>query len=1620
MKNTWKRTAAFVLAMALVVGAVPTNVGTGGLFDKAAITASADDVTKALEVTCPASVPYTDTPEFEKVFVVTGEGEDQQKEEIFEGMYKVSTPEYYTDEGTLRGQVTVTLLDYEADPDEEGNFPETTVTEQVSFDVETKYVTESEISATFTDANNGEFDFEYDGTLKVPTVAELYVNGILVNPKWYTIGDAVNNRNANGGAALGIEFNGDSLVQSSYNLQIPFTIKQSTIDKFPIRPVSYIYDGKMKRPTFESGIEGSNATFAIYQGYYKDNGDGTCTRVTSAQKDDPDVYYCQTSASAKGQYYALVQCSTSNNCTGQKIMKWSIVDISGGKTYDGEAVDVDDFNYDVLVEDIDAYGGKDAAVHIDYFDANGNELKEAPTDAGSYKATLTITDVNPAHTVKLPTVTKELFDFEIAKKPITVKPAVTSKAYLEDVPALGYEAYAKVTEDGNEGTEGGNEGTEGGEIDKHSGLVERDKTPLANVQLFKLEPKADTEEVMIEKDTPTGRRCSIVIDETVKESQFHNYDLTYVPAVFVVNPKPFEATVTFKKEKTEDVYENSFSCTYDGEQHTPVIKVTGSSGNILTENVDYEIAEKTENGNTTTTRSATNAGTYYIVLKGKGNYDGEKVVTWTITQKNIADYISKKSTAGTSDAVTVTGATYDGNEHTPTIRVQGLDVVTTNEGTGETAGDFTVTATAQTNAGADYDFTITGAGNYQGTYTGKWEIKKADAEVAATGAKVYDGVAAKAEDITVNLEGLPQDFIYTTTTGDGDDAVITQNISVKFYDYNGIPLFNEETKEYIGSSIKDGNDESKQYLGDEALEMSKGNKVENAINAGNYIAEVTISDASGNYNDAVQLMYFPIAKRQAEIYPESGQSKEYHAAVPEIKFELEEAVEGSNRGVLAADMEKKPIDINGEEVDWVSFLSFTDEMEADTPMGTYEIDIDAFAAPDLMNYEISCSYPVDFEVTPRSLEDNVVFVLKATKGEFNQNSEKSNAFLYDGSTKQVAIDYAYDKNWTVDANAPDGVMVGGNWYKKLTASDYSTAGVVKMAYSGAYAAQAEGMGNYAGEVISGNGLDWYIEDATATITLDASAAGKTYDGEAVNESAFVVEAKTANYPLNKATVTYSYKKVTGYDSASNPITQVVEGAPTDAGTYLVTATAVRRGYAPATATAQFTIAPKEVTISVTGAVDSITYGDTLPTLGKEVVGVLEGEDLGLTGDYQIVKDGTAVTEAVPNAGVYTIKGNFVATNQNYTITPETKAFTILKKDLEDVDGTIEVVSELKNAIADYGVTEAPAFTVVYKAQTGDKTLVSDVANSETYDYAVNAPTVLADGNYTIEVVGEGNYTGIREIKWTVTETDEAKEAARAAIVKYVTVKAPEFVVMSESNRIIKIKAESSVDKTGNPNLEVLKTGTIYYRGADLNGTELTLDTVGTVIDEGTGIAVKDVTKGTTASSVNVSDKYNGIYVRNYAIVGDGTYQAVVYTDTVKTSIEELDAKVQELKEALEKVTVSASATIVSGTTVKLSASAERGDFTNSETGVVYYRGADLNGNELTLDNVGTEIDNGMTIKRVSKGTTASSVNVGDKYNGIYYRGYITVTDSDGNTHTKYTDVRFAKVVDGELTDAVVD
>ncbi len=51
MKHIWKKTAAFVLAVALVVGAMPANIGLGGFWGETAIVANATGVSDAASFT---------------------------------------------------------------------------------------------------------------------------------------------------------------------------------------------------------------------------------------------------------------------------------------------------------------------------------------------------------------------------------------------------------------------------------------------------------------------------------------------------------------------------------------------------------------------------------------------------------------------------------------------------------------------------------------------------------------------------------------------------------------------------------------------------------------------------------------------------------------------------------------------------------------------------------------------------------------------------------------------------------------------------------------------------------------------------------------------------------------------------------------------------------------------------------------------------------------------------------------------------------------------------------------------------------------------------------------------------------------------------------------------------------------------------------------------------------------------------------------------------------------------------------------------------------------------------------------------------------------------------------
>lgn len=181
---------------------------------------------------------------------------------------------------------------------------------------------------------------------------------------------------------------------------------------------------------------------------------------------------------------------------------------------------------------------------------------------------------------------------------------------------------------------------------------------------------------------------------------------------FTINPKPITVNA-------DNITLSGDSFTYTGNAITPNVTVTVDS-KTLTEGTDY----------TLTYGENTNAGSVTVNAVTGGNYSFSPVTkNFTITAKSL-----------TSDMVQVTGSlTYDGTQQSPTVTVKDGDGGRTLvENTNYTlSGD-----TSKTNAG-DYNLTITGKGNYQGTLKGiEWSINKAEVTVEAgtyTVTKVYDG-----------------------------------------------------------------------------------------------------------------------------------------------------------------------------------------------------------------------------------------------------------------------------------------------------------------------------------------------------------------------------------------------------------------------------------------------------------------------------------------------------------------------------------------------------------------------------------------------------------------------------------------------------------------------------------------------------------------------------------------------------------------------------------------------------------------------------------------------------------------------------------------------------------------
>ena len=155
--------------------------------------------------------------------------------------------------------------------------------------------------------------------------------------------------------------------------------------------------------------------------------------------------------------------------------------------------------------------------------------------------------------------------------------------------------------------------------------------------------------------------------------------------------------------------------TYTGSEITPPVEVK-FNGATLTLGTDYTV-EYTDN---------INVGTATVTITGKGNFEGTKSVTFTITAAN-------------ASAFTVTeipNQTYTGSEITPPVELK-FNGATLTLGT-----DYTVEYTDNIIVGTA-TVTITGEGNFESTKTVTFKIVSSD--VTATG-------------ITLSNMGLPLQY----------------------------------------------------------------------------------------------------------------------------------------------------------------------------------------------------------------------------------------------------------------------------------------------------------------------------------------------------------------------------------------------------------------------------------------------------------------------------------------------------------------------------------------------------------------------------------------------------------------------------------------------------------------------------------------------------------------------------------------------------------------------------------------------------------------------------------------------------------------------------------------------
>ena len=319
----------------------------------------------------------------------------------------------------------------------------------------------------------------------------------------------------------------------------------------------------------------------------------------------------------------------------------------------------------------------------------------------------------------------------------------------------------------------------------------------------------------------------------------------------------------------------------------------------------------------------------------------------------------------------------------------------------------------------------------------------------------------------------------------------------------------------------------------------------------------------------------------------------------------------------------------------------------------------------------------------------------------------------------------------------------------------------------------------------------------ATFTPTVSITGWTY-GSAANDPTV-----TGNTSGGTETFTYSIKDANSYSAT----------VPKGANDYTVKASIAAKGhYKAAEATANFTIAKKDITISGIKAKNKEYDGGTTATLDYTSVvytGIEDGDALTVTttGTFDDAELGVGKTVTL---GTLTLGGTSVAnyqlaaTGQQTTTTADiTQA--VLKAETLNSKITLSSTSigytgePIAPTITIEGMTEGTDYDVKYKNGDAEATTTKPTNN----------------GTYTIVIVGKGNYTGEVVTSKTFQITKAAAAVATAPTAKTGLVYNGELQELitagSGTNGTMQYSLDNKTYSTAIPKGKDAGTYTVYYK-----------------------------------------------------------------------------------------------------------------------------------------------------------------------------------------------------------------